>query len=67
MKMQAVSSSNIAKVGYENMTLYIQFHSGGLYKYSGVPPEVYQQLMSASSHGKYFAYFIKDFYPYEKL
>lgn len=57
MNMIPVSSSNISSIGYQNRTLYVSFHSGGLYAYSGVPEAVYRELMSASSHGKYLPYF----------
>ena len=67
MNLTPVSSSNLAAVGYENHTLYIAFHSGGLYAYSNVPESVYQELMAASSHGKYFHAYIRNVYPYRKL
>ncbi|URN84003.1 KTSC domain-containing protein [Acetobacterium wieringae] len=67
MNMQPVSSSNISSIGYENGILYIRFHAGGLYSYSGVPESVYNSLMSASSHGGYLAAHIKGVYPYTKI
>lgn len=67
MNLTPVSSSNLAAVGYENHTLYIAFHSGWLYAYSNVPESVYQELMAASSHGKYFHAYIRNVYPYRKL
>ncbi len=54
MKMTAVFSSDIASVGYENGTLFISFHKGGLYAYKNVPYSVYAGLMNAPSKGKYF-------------
>ncbi len=54
MSMVSVASSDIASVGYENGTLHIRFNSGGLYAYYNVPVSVYQGLMKADSHGKYF-------------
>jgi hypothetical protein len=65
----SVSSSNIASVGYDiaTCTLQIKFHSGGLYEYYDVPYAVYQGLMNASSHGKYFHQYIKNVYPYKRL
>ena len=54
MNMIPVSSSNLSSVGYENGTLQIQFHSGGLYRYINVPYSVYQGLMAAFSKGRYF-------------
>lgn len=67
MNMIPVSSSDLASVGYENGTLYIAFNSGGLYSYSNVPISVYNGLLAASSHGKYFHQFIKNVYPYKRI
>ena len=65
--MIPVSSSNLAAVGYADGTLFIRFHSGGLYAYSNVPEHIYQALMSAPSHGKFFHAYIKNVYPYRRL
>jgi len=64
-----VSSSDLNSVGYDPKTgtLEIEFHSGGVYQYSGVPEEVFTQLMSAASHGKFFYAHIKNIYPYVRL
>lgn len=67
MNMIPVVSSDLQSVGYESGVLYIRFHSGGLYSYSGVPYEVYESLLSASSHGKYFHAHIKKNYPYQRI
>lgn len=69
MDFVSVVSSNLAAVAYEESsnTLYIRFNHGGTYSYSNVPPSVHQGLMSAPSHGKYFAQYIKNSYPYRKL
>lgn len=67
MQMIPVSSSDIRSVGYESQTLYVRFHSGGLYAYKGVPYSEYTALLNASSHGKYFAANIKNTYPYFKV
>lgn len=67
MNMIPVSSSNIASVGYENGTLYIRFHSGGLYEYTNVPAALYQGLMSAPSKGRYFHANIKCSYAYRRI
>jgi hypothetical protein len=60
-----VSSSNIAQIGYEPdfQTLEIQFLTGGVYQYSGVPPNVFEEFTAASSKGRYFSAYIKDRYP----
>lgn len=70
MEMQPVSSSNLAAIGYDYDTavLRIEFLKGGLYEYQGVPSEVYEGFMSASSKGTYFDQNIKKGgYPYQKL
>lgn len=67
MNLTPVSSSNIHSIGYENGKLYVQFKSGGLYVYSGVPATIYKALMSAPSHGRYLAHNIKNCYPYTRL
>lgn len=62
MNMIAVSSSDIASIGYENGTMHIRFHSGGLYAYFDVPEFLYMELRSASSKGRYFHAHIKGRY-----
>lgn len=62
MKMISVSSSDIASIGYEDGTLHIRFHSGGLYAYFDVPEFLYVELLSASSKGRYFHSHIKGRY-----
>lgn len=70
MERVAVSSSNLASVGYSatEAILEVEFHHGGVYQYSGVPEDIYLGLMSAGSHGQYFDQFIKKAgYPYVKI
>lgn len=67
MQMIPVISSNLAAVGYEGGSLYITFHSGHTYRYDDVPQHVYDGLMSAPSHGKYFHAYIKNVYHYTRL
>lgn len=69
MNRQPVTSSNLRSIGYEisTKTLEIEFHSGGIYQYYDVPPEIHQGIMSASSHGKYFHQHIKDVYQYKQI
>lgn len=69
MERVPVSSSNISSVGYDPKTqiLEIEFHGGRLYHYYNVPLEIYEGLMSASSHGKYLHQNIIDHYRYQKV
>ena len=64
MERVAVKSRDIAIVGYEpdTKTLEIAFRQGGVYSYTGVSPEIHQELMKAPSHGIYFNQNIKDRY-----
>lgn len=61
MKTVAVQSSNIAEIGYDasRRELRVVFKSGSTHDYSGVAPDRYAGLMSAESHGRYFAQHIK--------
>lgn len=65
----SVSSSDLSAVGYDSAskTLTIEFNSGGLYEYYGVPQGIYEGLMSASSKGKFFHRFIRDSYDTYKI
>lgn len=67
MNMIPVSSSNLSSVGYENGSLYVRFHNGSLYEYTGVPESVYNSLMAAPSHGHYLAVHVKGVYPYKRI
>ena len=69
MDMRHVHSSNISSIGYDKKEsfLVIRFTNGSLYKYYNVPPNVYHELMKATSHGGYFHAEIKGKYEYTKI
>ena len=67
MNRQYVSSSDIASIGYENGTLEIEFHSGGIYQYLNVPERIYNNLINSTSYGKYFHNYIKNSYSTIKI
>ena len=62
--MPTVRSSAILSVDYDPLhrELSITFRSGQTYKYSPVPPAVYQGLLNAPSIGSYYNENIKDRY-----
>src|SRR5205085_728599 len=65
-----VRSSNISSIGYDarSEVLEMAFHSGTEYRYFGVPEHLFQGLMNAPSHGKYFDLYIKKAgFPYEQI
>ena len=69
MNREKVESSNIESIGYDsaNETLEIAFLNGSIYQYFDVPQSIYEEIMSADSHGKYLAYQIKGKYRYSKV
>lgn len=69
MQRESVSSTNLASIGYDasSKTLEVEFNSGRVYEYYGVPASEHSALMSASSHGKYFNANIKDNYRFSEL
>jgi hypothetical protein len=69
MHRHPVVSSNLKSIGYDlaSQTLEIEFHSGQVYQYFGVPEKVYRELIAASSHGKYFHKRIRDRYRHKRL
>ena len=69
LERTAVRSREIAIVGYdaESLTLEIVFRRGGVYHYFTVPPELYQNLMTAPSRGTYFDQAIKSKFRYLKV
>jgi hypothetical protein len=69
MERVSVSSSNIRSIGYDSdsMTLEVEFNSGAVYQYQGVPQSESDALMSAGSKGTHFNANIKNRYPTVKL
>jgi hypothetical protein len=69
MERQSVQSSNIAEIGYDSdlSVLEIKFLDGSVYQYLGVPEDIFQGIMSAPSHGKYFHQYVKDKYNFKKI
>ena len=68
MDRNNVASSNVRSVGYDpqTSTLEIEFLSSGIYQYYGVPENMYQQLMSATSKGQFLNTYIKNQYAYSR-
>ena len=69
MQRQNVRSSNLSSVGYNlsQMVLGIHLNDGSIYQYFNVPQSIYTNLMSASSHGKYFHTNIQHNYRYTRV
>ena len=69
MNRTPVSSSHFVSVGYDtrSKTLEIEFGQSRVYKYFGVPEDVFQSLMQATSKGKFLDAQIKGIYSYMEL
>ena len=64
-----VESEAIREINYdaERAKLVVTFNDGDLYVYVGVPGEVHRSFLDADSKGRFFAYEIRDQYPYNKV
>ena len=69
MIKETVSSSMINCIGYnqEDALLEVEFSNGTVYQYKDVPLDIFSNLMSANSIGKYLNENIKDVYSFEKI
>jgi hypothetical protein len=61
-------STAIRRMNYDAVekVLEVEFTTGAVYEYFGVPFRVYEDFISASSRGRFFAYHFRDKYPYRK-
>jgi len=62
-------SSVVAAIKYDAKTsrLRIIYNSGNIYDYKNVPPEIYNEMKTASSKGEYLNKQIKPNYEFEKI
>ncbi len=69
METVEVTSSTIREVKYDltKEELIITFKNNVQYLYEGVSPEVFKELISADSVGKYFDKEIKGKYNFKRL
>ena len=70
MKLQRVRSSAIEAVGYDAERQWLEVRWVGqtrVYRYYGVPAEVYQELREAESIGAYVNEQVKPRYLYEPI
>lgn len=69
MKRIPVTSSNLRSVGYSPLQqiLEVEFSTGAVYQYSGVPQDVYDEFMGAESKGSYFYQRIRSTYTFIRV
>jgi hypothetical protein len=61
------TSLNAATYQDQSAFLELEFRSGAIYRYLGVPERVYQKLLSAESKGRYFNQHIRNCFPYVQI
>jgi hypothetical protein len=69
MERIQLASRAVSSAGYdaEAQILELEFSSGRIYRYEGVPRGTYQWLLRAPSKGGYVARMINDRYPYRDV
>lgn len=68
MERKAVSSSNIAAIGYDSttMVLEVEFNNGSIYEYYDVPEGIYLDFINAASVGSFLHSSIKGNFSYTR-
>jgi KTSC domain-containing protein len=68
VRREHVSSSAISSVGYDprSRTLEVEFSSGAVYDYHGVPPGLYESLLKAPSKGRFVSRRVRDRFPFDR-
>ena len=69
MDKQHVSSSTVVSIGYDvrTQTLEIEFGSGRVYQYYGVPDRMHAEIMQAPSKGQFFNTYIRNAYAFSRV
>ena len=64
-----MQSRSLTSVGYDAAAsaLEIEFQSGRVYRFEGVPQSVHAWLLRTPSKGAYFNRMIRDCYPYRDV
>jgi len=66
MQLESAAISDI-RYDEDRAKLFVRFLDGDEYVYVDVPGEVHRSFVDADSKGRFFAYEIRDQYPYNKL
>lgn len=66
---QRIASSCLKDIGYDHdaRVLMLEFQHGGVYRYSDVPPFIYEGLLSAPSLGRYFQRHVRGSYVFARV
>jgi KTSC domain len=61
------TSLNAATYQEQSAFLELEFRSGAIYRYLGVPAPVYQELLRSESKGRYFNQHIRNRFTHAKI
>lgn len=66
MNIVAVQSTTLVAMAYDvdQQMLQLEFRDRSVYRYFGVPSNLYQDLLDAPSKGSYFNRFIRERFAY---
>ncbi len=69
MQRIELNSTGLQTAAYQDhpALLELEFRSGAIYRYFGVPVQTYQELLLAESQGAYFNHHIRNRFPYAKV
>ena len=69
MEREPIRSRSLVSVGYDPDTkeLDVEFRSGAVYRYENVPAAFHVALLEGKSPGRFFAYHIRDAFPWTAL
>lgn len=69
MIRENISSTSLASIGYDedHAILEVEFQTGEVYQYFGVPISEYDALMNADSIGAYFSHHIRPSYDFKHV
>jgi hypothetical protein len=67
--MAALDSSSIRAAGYDSATrtLRLRYAGGRTYDYLGVPPDVFDDFLAASSKGQFVNWNVKPHYSFRQI
>jgi len=63
-----LNSTLLQAATYQDQSTFLEleFRSGAIYRYLGVPAQTYQELLRAESQGRYFNQHIRNRFPHVK-
>ncbi|MEZ5007967.1 MAG: KTSC domain-containing protein [Chitinophagales bacterium] len=69
MKRKAITSTELAAVGYDNdkEILEVEFKNGAVYQFQEVPEYEYSAMLKAPLPAKYFNTYIRNDYEFKRL